>query len=87
MPPPCDLLLTNAHVLAMDERFTTYEPGSVAIGGGRILAAGGAGMDYDAHETIDCRGRVVMPGFANAHTHAPMTLLRGSPTICASTCG
>src|SRR4030095_13999887 len=24
-----------------------------------------------------CRGRVVMPGLVNAHTHAPMTMLRG----------
>jgi 5-methylthioadenosine/S-adenosylhomocysteine deaminase len=77
VPPPCDLLLTNAHVLTMDERFTAYDPGWIAIEGGRILAAGGAGVDYDARETIDCRGRVVMPGFVNAHTHAPMTLLRG----------
>jgi 5-methylthioadenosine/S-adenosylhomocysteine deaminase len=77
MPPPCDLLLTNAHVLTMDDRFTAYAPGWVAIGGGRILAVGGADVDYEALETVDCRGRVVMPGFVNAHTHAPMTLLRG----------
>ncbi len=76
MSRPCDLLLTNAHVLTMDERFTAYEPGSVAIGGGRILAVGDV-AEYNALETIDCRGRVVMPGFVNAHTHAPMALLRG----------
>jgi 5-methylthioadenosine/S-adenosylhomocysteine deaminase len=61
----------------MDERFTAYEPGSVAIGGGRILAVGDVPATYEALETIDCRGRVVMPGFVNAHTHAPMALLRG----------
>jgi 5-methylthioadenosine/S-adenosylhomocysteine deaminase len=77
MPIACDLLLINAHVLTMDERFTAYQPGSVAIGGDRILAVGDASADYEARETIDCRGRVVMPGFVNAHTHAPMTLLRG----------
>src|SRR5580693_4139241 len=27
--------------------------------------------------TVDCGGRVVMPGLVNAHTHAAMTLLRG----------
>jgi 5-methylthioadenosine/S-adenosylhomocysteine deaminase len=40
----------------------------------------GVGTDADAFtaaETIDCGGRVVMPGLVNAHTHAPMTLLRG----------
>ncbi|MGH9349398.1 MAG: amidohydrolase family protein, partial [Vicinamibacterales bacterium] len=77
MRTPCDLLLTNAHVLTMDERFTVYAPGSIAIGSGEILAVGSVGPAYDPRETIDCRGRVVMPGFVNAHTHAPMTLLRG----------
>jgi 5-methylthioadenosine/S-adenosylhomocysteine deaminase len=28
-------------------------------------------------ETIDCHGKVLMPGLINAHTHVPMTLLRG----------
>ena len=28
-------------------------------------------------DTVDCRGRVVLPGLVNAHTHAPMALLRG----------
>ena len=77
MPVSCDLLLTNAHVLTMDEQFTVHTPGSVAVAGGAILAVGDLGTEYDAAETIDCRGRVVMPGLVNAHTHAPMTLLRG----------
>jgi 5-methylthioadenosine/S-adenosylhomocysteine deaminase len=75
--PPCDLLLTNAIVLTMDERFTMHAPGSVAIGGGAILAVGDVETEYEAAETIDCKGRVVMPGLVNAHTHAPMALLRG----------
>jgi 5-methylthioadenosine/S-adenosylhomocysteine deaminase len=74
---PCDLLLTNAHVLTMDEQFTVYTSGAVAIGGGAILAVGEIGHEYEPVETIDCRERVVMPGFVNAHTHVPMTLLRG----------
>jgi 5-methylthioadenosine/S-adenosylhomocysteine deaminase len=49
----------------------------VAIAGGAILAVGDIAADVDAAETVDCRGRVVMPGLVNAHTHAPMTLLRG----------
>jgi 5-methylthioadenosine/S-adenosylhomocysteine deaminase len=77
MPTPCDLLLTNAHVLTLDDRFTAYEPGSIAIAAGRILAVGAIDAEYAPAETIDCRGRVVMPGLVNAHTHAPMTLLRG----------
>ncbi|HEY0873859.1 MAG TPA: amidohydrolase [Vicinamibacterales bacterium] len=73
----CDLLLINAHVLTMDDRFTVHRSGAVAIAGGEILAVGDIAGEYAAHDTVDCRGRVVMPGLINAHTHAPMTLLRG----------
>ena len=75
--PPCDLLLTNAHVLTMDEAFTVHPSGAVAIGGGTILGIGSIAAEYEPRETVDCGGRVVMPGLVNAHTHAPMTLLRG----------
>jgi 5-methylthioadenosine/S-adenosylhomocysteine deaminase len=80
MATPCDLLLSHAHVLTMDDQFTAFAPGSIAISGGKILAVGAAdtiAAGYHAHETIDCGGRLVMPGLVNAHTHAPMTLLRG----------
>jgi 5-methylthioadenosine/S-adenosylhomocysteine deaminase len=77
MPTHCDILLTNAHVLTMDERFTVYAQGSIAIGAGTILAVGDVANQFAPAETVDCRGRVVMPGLVNAHTHAPMTLLRG----------
>ena len=62
MPPPCDLLLTNAHVLTMDERFTAHPSGFIAIADGQIVAIGSGATDYQ-----------VMPGLVNAHTHAPMT--------------
>jgi 5-methylthioadenosine/S-adenosylhomocysteine deaminase len=80
MPPTCDLLLTNATVLTMDQRFTVYPSSHVAITGDTIVAVGPDAQASEAPgktETIDCRGRVVMPGFVNAHTHVPMTLLRG----------
>jgi 5-methylthioadenosine/S-adenosylhomocysteine deaminase len=73
----CDCLLNNAVVVTMDERFTVHTPGSVAVGNGAILAVGESASGYAAGETIDCKGRVVMPGLVNAHTHAPMALLRG----------
>jgi 5-methylthioadenosine/S-adenosylhomocysteine deaminase len=75
--PSCDLLLANATILTMDGRFTVHASGGVAITGDSILAVGPDALAYAAAETIDCRGRVVMPGLVNAHTHAPMSLLRG----------
>ena len=75
--PACDLLLTNAVVLTMDPQFTVHRRGSVAVTGDAIAAVGPGALAYDAADTIDCGGRVVMPGLVNAHTHAPMTLLRG----------
>jgi 5-methylthioadenosine/S-adenosylhomocysteine deaminase len=77
MPTTCDLVLANAHIVTMDEHYTLHPTGAIAIGGGAILAVGQLGPEYDGVETIDCRGRVVMPGLVNAHTHAPMTMLRG----------
>ena len=75
--PSCDLLLTNATVLTMDEAFTVHAASSVAIAGDSIVAVGPDARGYDAAETIDCKEHVVMPGLINAHTHVPMALLRG----------
>jgi 5-methylthioadenosine/S-adenosylhomocysteine deaminase len=75
--PSCDLLLTNAVVLTMDDRYTIHTPGAVAVTGSVITAVGDDARGYTAKETIDCGGRVLIPGLVNAHTHVPMTLLRG----------
>lgn len=80
MAQPCDLLLTNAIVLTMDDQMKQFEPGAVAIDKDHILAVGlqaDLAQNYQAVETLDCKGRVLMPGLVNAHTHIPMTLLRG----------
>ena len=75
-----DILFINAHVLTMDEQMNQYNPGAVAVTGNSIVAVGledEIKKQYTAKETIDCRGKVLMPGLVNAHTHVPMTLLRG----------
>jgi len=77
MPHACDLLLTNATVLTLDRDFTIHRASGVAITGSSITAVGPEALTYSATESIDCGGRVVMPGLVNAHTHVPMTLLRG----------
>src|SRR5690349_2284 len=73
----CDLLLTNALVLTMDSRFTIHRWGAVAVTADAIAAVGPDALALVPKETLDCGGRVVMPGLINAHTHVPMTLLRG----------
>jgi 5-methylthioadenosine/S-adenosylhomocysteine deaminase len=77
--PSCDILLTNATVLTMDEEFHTFESGFVAVTGDRIVAVGDSKLasEFTAGQIVDCGGQVLMPGLINAHTHAPMTLLRG----------
>jgi len=80
MPQPVDILLTNAHVLSMDEQLTQYDPGALAVRGDSIVAVGPEAeikKEYAAKETFDCGGKILMPGLINAHTHVPMTLLRG----------
>ena len=75
-----DTLFTNAHVLTMDGEMNQYNPGAVAVSGDSIVAVGFESeikKEYSGSETIDCKGKVLMPGMVNAHTHVPMTLLRG----------
>ncbi|HEX6271276.1 MAG TPA: amidohydrolase family protein [Anaerolineales bacterium] len=80
MTQQVDILFINALVLTMDRDLTQYSPGAVAVKGDSILAVGPEDeikKEYSAQETIDCSGKVLMPGLINAHTHVPMTLLRG----------
>src|SRR6187549_2898965 len=73
----CDLLLTNATIVTMDERFTVHADGGVAIAGDSIVGVGPEALAYEASERHDCRGGILLPGLVNAHTHVAMSLLRG----------
>ncbi len=75
-----DLLVVNARVVTMDEKFSLFDPGAVAVKDGKILAVGPSAeisKRFSARATEDARGSIVMPGLVNTHTHAAMTLLRG----------
>ena len=75
-----DIILKNAILITMDVNLSIYEPGAIAIQSDHILAVGNE-VDiceqYSSELTLDCQGKVLMPGLINAHTHAAMTLLRG----------
>jgi len=75
-----DILFFNAHVLTMDDDMKQYRPGAVVVNGDSILAIGLESeikAQYSAGQMVDCGGKILMPGLVNAHTHVPMTLLRG----------
>src|SRR5688572_24558158 len=75
-----DLLVLNGTVVTMDDKRRVIEDAGVAIKGSRIVAVG-ARRDivrrYTAVQTIDARGKIIIPGLINGHTHIPMTLFRG----------
>ena len=80
MTKKIDILFQNAYVICMDDEFTQYKNGAVAVLDDHIQAVGNSNElegSYSAKEVIDCRGKVLMPGLVNAHTHVPMNLLRG----------
>lgn len=80
MTQKVDTLFINAIVLTMDGKMNQYDPGALAVKSDSIVAVGPESevkKEYAAKETIDCGGKVLMPGLVNAHTHVPMTLLRG----------
>jgi len=76
-----DLLVTGGAVVTMDGERRLLEGGFIAVRGERILEVGDAAAlrarDYRAREVIDARGKAVLPGLVNTHTHIPMVLFRG----------
>ena len=75
-----DLIVSGGTVVTMNRARTILDDGSVAIKGDAIVAVGSRGQvesRYKSAQTIDARGRLVLPGFINGHTHVPMTLFRG----------
>lgn len=48
----------------------------IVIEGNKITSIGKAPADLKADNVINAKGKLAVPGFVNAHTHASMTLLR-----------
>lgn len=75
-----DLLLLGGTVITMDARRTVIEDGAIAVRGDSIVAVGQRAAieaQYSAGRRLDTRGKILLPGLINTHTHAPMTLMRG----------
>ena len=75
-----DLILSGGSVVTANEQWDVFDTGAVVIRGENIVEVGPANeitKKYKNSLTIDCSGKTIIPGLINAHTHAPMTLLRG----------
>ena len=68
-------LLTNAHVVTMDDAGTEYEGGWVLVDDGVVKDAG-AGARPEADDVQDLGGAVVTPGLVNTHHHLWQNLTR-----------
>lgn len=70
------ILFINAHVITMDEEERILKNAFVLVEGTNIAYVGEIRPE-GTFEEIDCTGKVLLPGFVDAHSHVPMTLLRG----------
>ena len=60
----------------MEEGFTLHEKADLAIKGPKIVDISPQ-TKFKARKTIEAKGRLVMPGLINCHTHAAMVMMRG----------
>jgi len=71
------ILFEHVTAVLMDAAFNTLQNGYVAVEGRNISYVGAERPLGKFDRTVDCTGKVMMPGFVNCHTHIPMTLMRG----------
>lgn len=75
-----DLLIAGGTVVTMDAQRRILENGAVAVRGDTVIAVGPRGEIEERFRPLrrlEARGKLILPGLINGHTHAPMTLLRG----------
>ncbi|MGM8212437.1 amidohydrolase [Virgibacillus sp. W0430] len=74
------ILITNTHIVPMTKEADRIENGYIYIQSGKIEAVGVGEYPKEytaADKIIDGEGMIAIPGLINAHTHTPMSILRG----------
>jgi len=72
------LLITNGHLVTLDEANRFIVNGSVFIENNHIIEVGeSSSIRRTADRCIDARGSIVMPGLINTHHHLYSTFARG----------
>ncbi len=77
---PIDLLIEPRWLVPVEPAGVVLEGHAVAIDAGRIVALlprAEAAARYAPRERVELPGHALIPGLVNAHTHNPMTLMRG----------
>ncbi len=75
-----DIILKGGIVITMDRSRRVIEDGAIAIEGNRIVAVDKTSTiskKYSAKKTISAKGKAILPGFVNVHTHLPSLFVRG----------
>jgi 5-methylthioadenosine/S-adenosylhomocysteine deaminase len=73
-------VIHNAAIVTVNDDDAVHYDAAIAIDGDRIAAIGPTPdilQRYPDAERIDGTNKMVMPGFANVHTHLTMTIARG----------
>src|SRR5688572_29674428 len=76
----CDLLIEAGFVVPVEPHGVVLEDHAVAVQGSTIIAIlpiAEARARFEPQETVSRPDAALIPGLVNAHTHNPMTLLRG----------
>jgi len=73
-----DIIIKNGTILTLDSKNSILENGFLCIRGDSIFKIGtGNPTSFKAEKIIDAEGGLILPGMANCHTHAAMSLFRG----------
>lgn len=74
-----DILIHNARIVTMNDAYSVFENGVLAVKGDKIVAVGDGSLkaQYKAKKTIDAGGDILMPGMISLHNHTAMVAFRG----------